>query len=170
MIKALDRWLLPWISQRFRRPKTHVSDVMLAVCDHFEPLHRTDKTGAMRRLAQWRERLPSLTDSSSDHEGAGAKHTFSILSSSMIRTFSIRSRKFADGRGTKSKCTFITTTTLPRILRARWSRERRICAGMGCWAVTRRAVLCSGSFMETGRSTTPTPPDADAACVENSRF
>jgi hypothetical protein len=76
MIKALDRWLLPWISQRFRRPKTHVSDVMLAVCDHFEPLHRTDKTGAMRRLAVWKERLPSLTDSSSDHEGTGAKHTF----------------------------------------------------------------------------------------------
>ena len=76
MIKALDKWLLPWMRQHLSRSKAHVSDVMLAVCDHFEPLHRTDKKGAMCRLAQWLERLPSVTEASRDHEGGGAKHTF----------------------------------------------------------------------------------------------
>ncbi len=58
------------------RPKGPVSDVMLAVCDHFEPFHHTDKAGALRRMATWRERLPELTAGARDDDGVGPKHTF----------------------------------------------------------------------------------------------
>ncbi|MEZ5384352.1 MAG: hypothetical protein R3F13_02430 [Prosthecobacter sp.] len=76
MIKALDKWLVPYLRQCITRCKTPVTDVMLAVCDHFEPFHDTDKEGALRRLSIWHEKLPKVISSASDHEGHGPKHTF----------------------------------------------------------------------------------------------
>lgn len=76
MLKALDKWLLPWLRQCSTRPSTPVTDVVLAVCDHFEPFHHTDRAGAMRRMAEWHERLPDLTAAARDHDGGGPKHTF----------------------------------------------------------------------------------------------
>ena len=76
MTKALDRWLLPWIRQRLTRSTQNVSDVMLAVCDHFEPFHHSDKAGALRRMESWHEHLPGMTATARDHDGHGAKHTF----------------------------------------------------------------------------------------------
>jgi len=76
MLKALDKWLLPWMRQRLMRSKNPLTDVMLSVGDHFEPFHRTDKAGAMRRLDYWHERLPLITAAGRDYDGCGPKHTF----------------------------------------------------------------------------------------------
>jgi hypothetical protein len=76
MTKALDRWLLPWMQQRLTRSPRPVSDLILAVCDHFEPFHHTDKAGALRRMRLWHEKLPALSAVARDHNGQGPKHTF----------------------------------------------------------------------------------------------
>lgn len=76
MLKALDKWLLPWLRHRMSRPQQPLTDVMLAVCDHFEPFHHTDKAGAMRRMEVWHEKLTPLVAAGCDHDGAGPKHTF----------------------------------------------------------------------------------------------
>lgn len=76
MIKAMDRWLLPWLKDSLLRRRAPITDVMVAVCDHFEPFHHTDKAGALRRMAEWHARLPALIAPSRDHDGQRAKHTF----------------------------------------------------------------------------------------------
>lgn len=76
MLKAFDKWLLPWLLQSIRRSKVPVTDVMLAVCDHFEPFHHTDKDGAMRRMKAWHDRLPAIGAANKDHDGSGPRHTF----------------------------------------------------------------------------------------------
>lgn len=76
MVKAFDKWLLPWLWQCMRRSKAPVTDVMVAVCDHFEPFHHSDKDGAMRRMQAWHDSLPAITGASRDHDGCGPRHTF----------------------------------------------------------------------------------------------
>ncbi|WP_395736490.1 hypothetical protein [Prosthecobacter sp.] len=76
MIKAMDRWLLPWLKASFRKPKVPITDVMLAVCDHFEPFHHTDKRGAMKRMEVWHDKLPHILASGVDHDGQRPRHTF----------------------------------------------------------------------------------------------
>jgi len=74
-VRALDKWLVPYLLRR--RPvaegRTHV---FLAVCDHFEPLHDTDKSGAVRRIEGWVQRFPQLIDPFRDADGQSPKHTF----------------------------------------------------------------------------------------------
>lgn len=76
MVKAFDKWLLPWLRQSLRSSNAPVTDVMLAVCDHFEPFHRSDKDGAMRRMKAWQDSLPGITAAAVDHDGSGPRHTF----------------------------------------------------------------------------------------------
>lgn len=76
MIKAMDRWLLPWLKDRISKPDVPVTDVMISVCDHFEPFHHTDKAGALRRLEQWHDKLPGILASGVDHDGQTPRHTF----------------------------------------------------------------------------------------------
>jgi hypothetical protein len=74
MIKAVDKWLMSYL----RQPKNQipVTDVMLAVCDHFEPFHDTDKTGALGRMKLWRDKWPQMVSQFQDHDGVGPRHTF----------------------------------------------------------------------------------------------
>lgn len=76
MIKAMDRWLLPWLKDSLRRPKDPITDVMLAVCDHFEPFHHTDQAGALRRMEKWQASLPKIMATGVDHDGQTPRHTF----------------------------------------------------------------------------------------------
>ncbi|RYD27620.1 MAG: hypothetical protein EOP87_20905, partial [Verrucomicrobiaceae bacterium] len=52
------------------------TDVMLSVCDHFEPFHRTDRDGALRRMDQWQENFTRFTREFRDVDGAPPKQTF----------------------------------------------------------------------------------------------
>jgi hypothetical protein len=79
MIRALDRWLPSYLLRSRRRPVATVESpvhVFLAVCDHFEPFHDTDKAGALKALADWAERWPALVEAHRDHSGRGPRHTF----------------------------------------------------------------------------------------------
>lgn len=51
-------------------------DVMIAVCDHFEPFHATDKKGAMERMRLWNEAYPKLISQFRDADGQHPRHSF----------------------------------------------------------------------------------------------
>lgn len=74
-MRAFDKWLLPYLLRR-RPAGANPTHVFIAVCDHFEPLHDTDKAGALRRLGIWRERFPRSIEAFRDTGGHPPKHTF----------------------------------------------------------------------------------------------
>ncbi|MFZ4764478.1 MAG: hypothetical protein ACOYMN_05945 [Roseimicrobium sp.] len=76
MLKALDKWFLPWLRQRLTKANERVTDVVITICDHFEPFHHTDKAGALRRMSAWHEHLPPLCDRFRDAGGHTPRHTF----------------------------------------------------------------------------------------------
>jgi len=77
MLRSLDRWLLPYLLRQVPSSASGgPTHVLLAVCDHFEPLHASDKAGALRRLAAWRERFPGLASAFRDADGCPPKHSF----------------------------------------------------------------------------------------------
>ncbi|MBX3742210.1 MAG: hypothetical protein KF712_14550 [Akkermansiaceae bacterium] len=77
MIRAVDKWLLPWLCRRPEPADPDLpTDVMLSVCDHFEPFHRTDRDGALRRMDQWQKDFPRFIREFRDVDGAPPKQTF----------------------------------------------------------------------------------------------
>jgi hypothetical protein len=76
MYKAFDKWLLPYLFRHRHREVAGETHVMIAVCDHFEPLHHTDKTGALKRIGEWCVRFPDLIRSFQDADGQNPRHTF----------------------------------------------------------------------------------------------
>jgi hypothetical protein len=77
MIKALDIWLPAWM----RREKTPqhalgIRHVMIAVCDHFEPLHGVGKSEALARVETWRAGFAQLVADYRDADGIPPRHTF----------------------------------------------------------------------------------------------
>lgn len=79
MIRALDRWLPSYLLRPRRRPQGTPDQpvhVFIAVCDHFEPFHDTDKAGAVKALADWQEQWHSLVTAHQDSSGRGPRHTF----------------------------------------------------------------------------------------------
>ncbi|MDB4663060.1 hypothetical protein OAE61_05445 [Verrucomicrobiales bacterium] len=75
MLRAFDKWLLPYLCRQRSRPHKPVH-VFIAVCDHFEPLHASHKEGALTRLKTWRSRFPELVEKYRDSDGKPPKHTF----------------------------------------------------------------------------------------------
>jgi len=75
MLRSLDRWLLPWLLRKRRPRVTPLRHVVLAVCDHFEPLHDTDLKGALRRLTGWRSKLPGICARFADAGGRAPRPT-----------------------------------------------------------------------------------------------
>ena len=79
MIRALDRWLPAYLMRDRRRPRGTPDQplhVFIAVCDHFEPFHHTDKAGALRALEDWAALWPEVVNRHSDSSGRGPRHTF----------------------------------------------------------------------------------------------
>lgn len=77
MYKALDKWLPAYLTRTRRRPATDgPTDILLCVCDHFEPFHDTDKKGALARLESWNRKFPPLIGNFTDADGVHPKHTF----------------------------------------------------------------------------------------------
>lgn len=76
MYKALDLWLPSYLRRpRFEEP-TGTIDIMLAVCDHFEPLHHADKAEALGRIRQWKKDYPNLIQPFPDSDQCRPRHTF----------------------------------------------------------------------------------------------
>lgn len=77
MVRAIDKWLLPWLTRKVSRPVPgEPLHVFFAVCDHFEPLHDSDKAGALQRIGKWRETFPEIVSDYRDASGRGPRHTF----------------------------------------------------------------------------------------------
>ncbi len=76
MYKAFDKWLLSYLMRRRRASVVGDTHVMIAVCDHFEPLHDSDREGAVARIAEWQNRFPELIRPFEDADGQNPRHTF----------------------------------------------------------------------------------------------
>lgn len=76
MIKAADKWLPGYVTWEYSHPRVAPTDLMIAVCDHFEPFHATDKAGALKRMDVWLDQLPAVQKGQADHDGQLPKHTF----------------------------------------------------------------------------------------------
>ncbi len=76
MWRGADIWLKPYLQHPKRRRFAKPTDVMIAICDHFEPFHHTDKAGALRRIRDWQDRFPRLGDQFRDSDGHPPKQTF----------------------------------------------------------------------------------------------
>ncbi len=77
MIKGLNLWLPAYVRQpRWRPSPDVVTDILLSVCDHFEPFHHADKKVAMSRLADWKKRWPALIEEFADSDGVRPRHSF----------------------------------------------------------------------------------------------
>ncbi len=76
MMRALDIWLPAWLRRAPRPSVSGVTDIMLAVCDHFEPFHETDRAGALRRMDEWNEKFPRVIEPFRDADGIRPRHTF----------------------------------------------------------------------------------------------
>lgn len=76
MWQGSDIWLPSYLQHPKRHQFTRPTDVMIAICDHFSPLHQTNKKGAIKRLKDWNSRFPELTRSFRDNTGHPPKQTF----------------------------------------------------------------------------------------------
>ncbi len=76
MFKAIDKWLLPYLFRRRPKRGTGKLHLLVAVCDHYEPFHHTDKEGALRRVRHWAQGFPKLTESFRDADECPPRHTF----------------------------------------------------------------------------------------------
>lgn len=77
MIRALDIWLPGYLrTPRRLVGKDGVTDVVLAICDHFEPHHDTDHHGALERVGRWQREYPKLVRAFRDADGNTPRHTF----------------------------------------------------------------------------------------------
>lgn len=77
MIRAMDLWLTGYLRTPARRTRPGaVTDIMVAICDHFEPLHDTHRTGGLERIARWQREYPALVRPFRDADGRSPRHTF----------------------------------------------------------------------------------------------
>lgn len=74
-IRTLPLWLPGYLRQQPAPLPDGMKDVMLCVCDHFEPLHRADKPEALRRMAAWKTEFPKNIAPFRDADGVRPRHT-----------------------------------------------------------------------------------------------
>ncbi|MGH7271481.1 MAG: hypothetical protein ACREJ3_13710 [Polyangiaceae bacterium] len=81
MIRGAHRWAGAWLRDRatkafLPRPEGD-RHLLIAVCDHFEPLHgRATREAGLARVRTWRTRYPALALRFRDANGRPPRHTF----------------------------------------------------------------------------------------------
>jgi hypothetical protein len=75
MFRAIDKWLLPYLLRKRIRCESQVH-LIISVCDHFEPFHHTDKSGALARIATWDAGFTGIANDFRDSDGLPPRHTF----------------------------------------------------------------------------------------------
>ncbi len=79
--RRMHRWIAGWARDRARkamiaRPEGE-RHVLVAVCDHFEPLHGgAPHEVGLARVREWRERYPAMASRFRDSDGRCPRHTF----------------------------------------------------------------------------------------------
>ena len=76
VFRSADKWLFPYLLRKRRPSVSGVTDVLLCICDHFEPFHDATREEAFRRLDRWRQDFPALSDGFRDADGTRPAHTF----------------------------------------------------------------------------------------------
>ncbi len=78
MIRAIDKWLVPYLRRRRRTlPPGGTLHILLCICDHFEPFHGSEgREEALARVNRWRETFPKRTAPFRDADGTPPAHTF----------------------------------------------------------------------------------------------
>ena len=78
--KGLDRWLLSYLRTRHLRRDRQFgeeTDVLLCICDHFEPKRgNASPAKAQARIQEWLDKYPALFDRFRDADGRPPQHTF----------------------------------------------------------------------------------------------
>lgn len=74
-VKHVNVWLPSYLRQRSVPLPDGIKDVMFCLCDHFEPLHKTEKSEALARLGQWQVEFPRSTAAFRDADGYRPRHT-----------------------------------------------------------------------------------------------
>jgi hypothetical protein len=76
--RAIDRWLVPYLRQSFRRsPGDKRVCLLLCVADHFEPRHAaTSVDQARARVDRWVAEYPRLFGDFRDADGRPPRHSF----------------------------------------------------------------------------------------------
>jgi hypothetical protein len=77
MFKGLDKWLPGYLfDARPRLAADGVTDIMICVCDHFEPFHAANRAEALARMAHWKREFPRMIEAFRDSDGCRPRHTF----------------------------------------------------------------------------------------------
>jgi hypothetical protein len=76
VLKTAKYWLPTYLRQRIEPLPTGIKDVMICVCDHYEPLHHAEKPEALKRLARWRDEYPKITGGFRDFDNVSPRHTY----------------------------------------------------------------------------------------------
>ncbi len=78
MYKAFDQWLPSYLFRRHPRVGSGgTTDIMLAVCDHFEPGTRgAEQAVALERMQRWNTEFPKLIEPFRDADNVRPRHTF----------------------------------------------------------------------------------------------
>lgn len=74
-LRTLPLWLPSYLRQPPAPQPDGLKDILLCVCDHFEPLHHADKAEARRRMAQWNAEFPQNIAPFRDADGIRPRHT-----------------------------------------------------------------------------------------------
>ena len=81
MLKAIDKWLVPYLRSALRRPRKVEGPIhiLFAVCDHFEPLSphgAKPHAVGIKRVQRWLNEYPKLAEQFRDADGVAPQHTF----------------------------------------------------------------------------------------------
>lgn len=75
-MKALDLWLPAWLRRDRETGALGARHLVIAVCDHFEPLQAGSKEGALGRIEKWRQGFAPSIEGVKDSGGQAPRHTF----------------------------------------------------------------------------------------------
>ncbi len=74
-LKTARYWLPTYLRQPVDPLPSGMKDVMVCVCDHFEPLHGANKPEARARLVRWKKKFPENIAPFKDADGIHPRHT-----------------------------------------------------------------------------------------------
>ena len=118
-LQTLNLWLPAYLRQKPVPRPEGVKDILLCVCDHFEPLHHADKAEALRRMAQWQSEFPKNIAPFRDADGVRPRHTYFYPIEQYDRDILNEVRKLVDVSGGEVELHLHHDRDTPENLRAR---------------------------------------------------
>lgn len=79
MLRGAEQWLFSYLTRERHSRRISPEQPLhacIAICDHFEPLHHTDKNGALKAIGDWQTAWPEMVNAFRDSGGRGPRHSF----------------------------------------------------------------------------------------------